>query len=128
MSLPIPTRLKNNYDKIKSADFVKAREVNPTEKDVELLAEILNDSLPQTEAEDAVARIVRMTLIKANQEGYKMWTEHMKMPQSLLWSDARTVVRHFKLGGKVHVRYNKETGKYETALHRSLSAPVAGEV
>lgn len=112
----IPERLRNNYLTLKKQAWIENPSTALTREDLELFQEILNDSQPQNQNE-AIAKEAIRYLFNKNRNEFYLFMRNNKTLSLIFWTDAGTILGHFKLNKRVYMKWDGE--QYTLGLKES---------
>ncbi len=121
--MKFPKQLYNGYINIKDSRLVRDHDYTP--KSLLEFQTMLNDSQPT--AFDMERYLTVKDFYTSNKRGYARFIRGTTLECTVLWTESKSIINWFGLGGIVYLNYNSDTAKYAVELHRhlaSLAAPV----
>lgn len=112
----LPQNLYLAYKMLTQTALVKNK--NYTEAELNKFEVILNTSLPLDENRTEYNLI--KFLHHTNEFGFGKLVEGNVAEATVLWTDARTIVRWFDLSGILYLSYDRQSGQYRAKPHKKL--------
>jgi hypothetical protein len=107
----VPQRLYNCYKRLVSSNLVVERNAN--EATIKEFEAILNESQPQDNLEDSMQSTLKTLYYNDPVRFWRYLTNRKyRISAYILWTESKRIVKHFKLNGLVHVRWDRDTKKY----------------
>lgn len=119
-----PVRLRNVYQSILDKKFVKdamaGRSVYLTQNDVKDLEDLLRKAQPNSRYEACYRKTI-YHLYKLNKREFADFLENNGSAHYVLWTDAMSIVNHFKLRDKVYLKW--QSRNYAVYFHKKYKLP-----
>jgi hypothetical protein len=113
-----PQYVYDNYKQITSSALIAGRVLN--DDSIAEFQQLLNYAQPQNERDSTMRSIVQY-LYRKNPGNFCRFLTRSRLSHLVLWTEAKCIVRHFKLQNIVYVKWN--SGSYECSLHRQARHP-----
>lgn len=98
----LPKRLKDNYYTIRS---IHKNEI--TDELIDEIERLINDSLPDLQDDkELVLKTMNQYLYRKNPNEYYRFLMKSKLFHLVLWTEAKSIVKHFNFNNKIHIKWN----------------------
>jgi hypothetical protein len=117
--MKFPQRLYHGYGLLCKTDLIQHGDVSP--RAINTFETLLNETQPPHEDKNMMAKydIVR-ALYYSNPNGYINMIRRSGAGEcTILWTEPKSIVKFFRLYGKIFISYNRETRNYNVSLHKS---------
>ena len=112
--MSVPKRLYDTYCKLFRCQIIRDQLTSPSDEQLKELETVLNESIPINTTEDNQRYIVSQMYHSNTKNFISYITDKSNRVGALvLWTECRNIVIYFRLYGKAHVSWNKDTRRYE---------------
>lgn len=109
-------RLGVIYEKILQSDLIKKKILTPNT--IKTFQNYLNEAQPKTNDEHTARKIIHF-LYRKNNNSFSRYLHHAKLPNLILWTDERCIVKHFYLRRVLYIEWDGKS--YKCDIHRGMN-------
>lgn len=110
-----PDNVLNTYKVIKNSTLINNLELN--DETIKEFQDTLNQAQPITDIDKTMFETFRL-LYRSTIE-FDRFIGKNKIKHLILWTESKSIVRHFNLYGLVYVKWNTDTNMYNCSLHKN---------
>jgi hypothetical protein len=110
-----PSYIYNSYKNITHSSLYTSNDL--TEETIKEFQDFLNGAQP---TENDLTMFNTFRLLYRSTKDFDRFLIKNRLKHLILWTEAKSIVRHFNLYGLVYVKWNVENHQYECSRHKNF--------